>query len=71
MSKDIKIPRRQGNYLEITHKYAERFIDGGKLCYGCDEVRDLDNYYKGITICKPCCSKKEKDKWKKQKQPLW
>ena len=71
MGKEIKIPRRQGNYTEVSQKHKNRFVDGGKLCYGCNKVRDIDDYYKGVTRCKPCCTKKEKAKWKKQKQPLW
>ena len=64
--------RRCGGRHEIESiKHQRRFKDGGKLCYGCNEVRDLDDYYKGHTRCRPCCRKKEKKQWKKQKQPLW
>ena len=71
MGKEIKIPKGQGNFIEITKKHKSRFINGGKLCYGCNEIRNLDDYYKGNTRCKTCCTKNEKARWKKQNQPLW
>ncbi len=71
MGKYVKIPRRQGNKTIVESKYKARFIDGGKLCYGCNTVKNLDEYHKGATQCKSCRTKYEKKKWKKQKQPLW
>ena len=67
-----KIEKNKGGRHEIgTIKHQERFKDGGKLCYGCNEVRKLEDYYTTSTRCKICSLKKNKERWKKQKQPLW
>ena len=67
-----KIEKFKGGRHEIgTIKHQERFKDGGKLCYGCNEVRSLNQYNKTSTRCKVCLFKKNKERWKKQKQPLW
>ena len=71
MSKDIKIPKWQGNLIELTNQKNRRLIDGGKLCYGCNKVKDLDLYYEKGTRCKDCQRKLSKERWEKQKQPLW
>ena len=71
MGKETKIPKGQGNYIEVSEKHKRRFVGDGKLCYGCNEVRKLDEYYKNVTRCKFCRAKEEKARWKKQKQPLW
>jgi len=64
-------PIKGGRTSCIQNRHEQRFLDDGKLCYGCNKVRDFDFYYKNISQCKSCCQKKEKAQWKKQKQPLW
>ena len=67
-----KIDKFKGGRHQIgTIKHQERYIDGGKLCYTCETVRKLEDYYTTSTICKFCMNKKAKIRYKKEKQPLW
>ena len=67
-----RLEKFKGGRHEINAiKLQERFIDGGKLCYQCDTVRRLDQYYTTSTVCKVCMNKKARMRYKKQKQPLW
>ena len=64
--------RRCGGRHEMESiKHQRRYKDGGKLCYGCNEIRKLDQYYESGTRCIRCCKKKYRERWKKEKQPLW
>lgn len=60
-----------GRHQIGTIKHEQRFKDGGKLCYGCDKVRKLEEYYTTSTRCKFCMSKINKKRHNKVKQPLW
>ena len=67
-----KIDKFKGGRHQIgTIKHQARYKDGGKLCYKCDSVRKLDEYYTTSTICKFCMNKKAKIRYRKEKQPLW
>ena len=67
-----KIEGFKGGRHEIgTLKHQERYKDGGKLCYSCENIRKLEDYYSTSTICKFCMNKKAKIRYKKLKQPLW
>ena len=67
-----KIDKFKGGRHQIgTIKHQERFKDGGKLCYGCNKVRKLEDYYTTSTRCKFCNNKKQKELWKKRNQSLW
>ena len=60
-----------GNHEIGTLKHKKRFKRGGKLCYGCNKVRKLSEYYTTSTRCKECMNKKSRERYKKQKQSLW
>ena len=60
-----------GRHQIVTIKHEKRFKEGGKLCYGCDEVRKLEEYYASSTRCKFCMNKSNKKRHDKIKQPLW
>ena len=67
-----KIDKFKGGRHQIgTIKHQERYKDGGKLCYSCETVRKLEDYYTTSTICKFCMNKKAKIRYRKEKQPLW
>ena len=70
MGKRVKIPKG-GNWEQLSRKHQRRFIDDGKLCYGCNEVRKLEEYYTTSPRCKYCMNKKNKERYKKQNKPLW
>ena len=60
-----------GRHQIGTIKHQARYKDGGKLCYACEKIRKLEDYYTTSTICKFCMNKKAKIRYKKEKQPLW
>ena len=60
-----------GRFSEISNKYRSRKRDGGMLCYGCNEVRKLEEYYTTSPRCKFCMNKKGKERYKTQIKPLW
>jgi len=67
-----KIEGFKGGKHEIgTIKHKQRYKDGGKLCYGCDKVRKVEEYYTTSTRCKHCMNKKNRERYKKQNQSLW
>ena len=67
-----KIEKNKGGRHEVrTIKALERYKDGGKLCYGCDKIRKLEDYYTTSTICKFCMNEKARIRYKKQNQSLW
>ena len=50
-----KIEGFKGGRYEIgIIKKQKRYKDGGKLCYGCNIIRKLDDYYTTSTRCKYC-----------------
>ena len=57
--------------VEMTRKYKERLVDGGKICLVCERVRKLEEYNHKQSYCKKCSSDKGKARRKKQKFKLW
>jgi len=61
--------------IEKSRKYKESFVDGGKICSKCKEVKPLEEYNKrqgGVTAnCKSCIYEYNKKRWARNKQPLW
>ena len=67
-----KIEGFKGGRYEIgIIKKQKRYKDGGKLCYGCNIIRKLDDYYTTSTRCKYCTNENSRKRWKKKKKPLW
>ena len=65
------MPKLGGRHEIETLRHKRRFKDGGKLCYGCNKVRKLEDYYTTSSRCKDCSTKKERKRWEKQNQSLW
>ena len=72
MGKKVTIPKG-GSWQKgkKSSRYKARFIDGGKLCYKCNIVRELDGYRPRASICKSCQNELSRKRWEKEKQPLW
>ena len=51
--------------------YSKRYTKEGILCYGCDKICQEEDFWKGVTRCKKCCSERTKKVQKRKKQPLW
>ena len=71
-----KIDRFKGQRnIEGTLKYEKSFVDGGKICSQCKEVKSLDKYGKrpqGYQArCKSCMKIYNKKRWARAKHKLW
>ena len=71
-----KIDRFKGQRnIERSKKYKESFVEGGKICSKCKEIRALDQYNKrqgGLQAnCKICMQEYNKKRWERSKINLW
>ena len=61
--------------VELSRKYRESFVDEGKICSKCKNIKPLDQYNKrpgGVTAnCKKCIKKYNKKRHAKTKKQLW
>tara|TARA_Y100001963_G_C6744960_1_gene431075 strand:+ start:109 stop:315 length:207 start_codon:yes stop_codon:yes gene_type:complete len=68
----MKVHRKNGgHHKELTRRFKERLIDGKKLCYKCNVLREFDDYYPKQTQCKMCASKISKERNKRASYKLW